>query len=222
MWRKARGPVACGHTLVTSALRSSATMPPPQTPLRRVSYHSLYRRSLSASRNSALGASVSDPSAPSCLAFLGPAFAEFTDEVETLAEHAQRTAELDQTLREFNEGFAAYLYALEMNAFTTWWPQVRQSGRFMGAQAEMKCILRHQPKIALYSLKSVQVCAKQLIFILHIELNLCRGGYSSRRRSCPPSCPPIISASTQTHPYTFDRRFCGPDLCRRRSILWHR
>lgn len=102
-------------------------MPTPPTPIRRVSHNSLYRRSLSASRSSQRASQYgsADASAPSVLSFLGPALAEFADECETLFEHAQRTAELDETLREFNEGFSAYLYALEMNSWTTWWPQVR-------------------------------------------------------------------------------------------------
>lgn len=91
-----------------------APIPPvPRTPLRRLSQGSLR----------ALSRSGSFPDAPVGLGFLEPAMAELADETETLHTNLAALHSLSDSLHIFNESFAAYLYAMEMNALTTDWPQ---------------------------------------------------------------------------------------------------
>ena len=93
-----------------------APIPPlPRTPLRRLSQGSLR----------ALSRSGSFPDAPAGLGFLEPAMAELADETETLHANLAALHALSDSLHTFNESFAAYLYAMEMNALTTDWTQVR-------------------------------------------------------------------------------------------------
>jgi DASH complex subunit DAM1 len=93
---------------------------PPTTPLRRTSHASLYALARSAGPIEA----PADTSAPASLAFLAPALAQLADEAEALAANARATAEATAALERFNEGFAAYLYGLRMNAFAACFPQV--------------------------------------------------------------------------------------------------
>ena|ERR1700761_5773591 len=86
-------------------------MTQPRTPLRRVSRGSL----------SALARSSSLPD----INFLDSALSNFADETETLHSNLEGLRDLEKSLRDFNEGFASYLYALKMNAFVTEWHQVR-------------------------------------------------------------------------------------------------
>jgi DASH complex subunit DAM1 len=103
---------------------------PPTTPLRRVSHGSLYALARSQSLRRSTNAKddpyvdPSDPTAPSDLEFLAPALSELADEADALLANARRAARTGDALRRFNEGFAAYMYALDMNALTTYWPQV--------------------------------------------------------------------------------------------------
>jgi DASH complex subunit DAM1 len=106
---------------------------PPTTPLRRVSVASIY--ALARSQSEAPGAGVLDPdassydpSAPASVAFLGPALGQLADEAEALVENMQQTTAATDALERFNEGFAAYLYMMQMNAFTGYFPQVRHLG----------------------------------------------------------------------------------------------
>lgn len=87
---------------------------PPRTPLRRVSQGSLR----------ALSRSGTFPDAPEGLGFLAPALSELADEADALHASATSLARLGDALHTFGEGFASYLYILEMNALTTDWPQV--------------------------------------------------------------------------------------------------
>lgn len=95
-------------------------MPPPptphRTPLRRVSQGSLFRLSRS---------DQADPSAPYGLGFLDPALAELADEAEALYSNVEGLKQLGDSLEEFNESFASWLYVMNMNALTVDWPQVR-------------------------------------------------------------------------------------------------
>jgi DASH complex subunit DAM1 len=117
------------HTAPTLHDLHAHAMPnvPPHTPLRRISHGSLYAlsRSQSRARGADPDSSTYDPSAPSALAFLGPALAQLADEAEVLAENAARQYAAADALRRFNEGFAAYLYATQMNMFGAYFPQVR-------------------------------------------------------------------------------------------------
>lgn len=89
-------------------------MPPPH-PLRRISTGSLSSLARSTDRSTA---------SPSGLDFLTPAITELADEVATLSSHVGKLNEMHDALGTFNEAFAAYLYALKMNAFCVEWPQV--------------------------------------------------------------------------------------------------
>lgn len=116
---------------------------PPTTPLRRVSHGSLYAlaRSQSLRRSTNAGEpyddSGYDPTAPSDLAFLAPAVSELADEADALLVNARRAARAADALKQFNEGFAAYMYALEMNALTTYWPQApNEASRVFAARRE--------------------------------------------------------------------------------------
>lgn len=103
------------HTPTTA----TSSMPPPptphRTPLRRVSQGSLFRLSRS---------DQADPSAPYGLGFLDPALAELADEVEALYSNVEGLKQLGDSLEEFNESFASWLYVMNMNALTVDWPQV--------------------------------------------------------------------------------------------------
>jgi DASH complex subunit DAM1 len=101
---------------------------PPSTPLRRVSHGSLFALARSQSlRRSAHGVDdlrSDDPTAPADLVFLAPALSELADEADALLANSKRSAHTADTLRRFNEGFAAYMYALDMNGLTTAWSNV--------------------------------------------------------------------------------------------------
>ncbi|CAK9782294.1 hypothetical protein CC85DRAFT_268912, partial [Cutaneotrichosporon oleaginosum] len=79
-------------------------------PLRRISTGSL----------SSLARSQSQAS-PSGLDWLEPALTDLADEASTLAANIARMNEMHDALEHFNEGFAAYLYALKINAFCVEW-----------------------------------------------------------------------------------------------------
>ena len=100
----------------------------PRTPLRRVSQGSLR----------ALSRSGSFPDAPAGLGFLEPAMAELADEAEALQGNAMRLQNLGDSLQVFNDSFAAYLYAMQMNALTTDWIQVR-----LAAASRLRCRVAH-------------------------------------------------------------------------------
>ena len=94
-------------------------MPPPtphRTPLRRVSQGSLFRLSRS---------DQADPTAPYGLGFIDAALAELADEAEALYTNVEGLKKLGESLEEFNESFASWLYVMNMNALTVDWPQVR-------------------------------------------------------------------------------------------------
>jgi DASH complex subunit DAM1 len=88
-----------------------------RTPLKRVSHGSL----------SALARSTSADNGPTGLDFLEPAFTEFADEAAAMHRNIERMGDLYETLETFNESFCSFLYALNMNAYTVEWPQVRYS-----------------------------------------------------------------------------------------------
>ena len=101
---------------------------PHRTPLRRVSQGSL----------SALSRSGNYPDAPHGLGFLEPALCELADEAEALQANMEGLHNLGNALDAFNEGFASYLYVMEMNSLTTDWPQVC---RFCGQEEQqLNCI----------------------------------------------------------------------------------
>ena len=87
---------------------------PHRTPLRRISQGSLF----------ALSRSQSYPDAPHGLGFLEPAMSELADEAEALQANLDGLRVLGDSLKTFNESFASWLYAMNMNALTTDWPQV--------------------------------------------------------------------------------------------------
>lgn len=94
-------------------------MAPPTHPLRRISTGSL--TSLARSQDHATHSS-------SGLDFLQPALTDLADEAATLASNIQRMTRLHDALGTFNEAFAAYLYAMKMNAFCVEWAEVGRSG----------------------------------------------------------------------------------------------
>lgn len=93
----------------------------PHHPLRRISTGSLSSLARSTDRAT---------SSPSGLDFLQPALTELADEAATLAHNVQQMNELHDALGTFNESFAAYLYALKMNAFCVEWPQAPDENSF--------------------------------------------------------------------------------------------
>lgn len=98
--------------------------PPPYHPLRRVSTGSL----------SGLARSQDRPqSATSGLEFLHAALTDMADEAATLSTNLERLNGVYDALGKFNEGFAAYLYALKMNAFCIDWSNVRLGGCLGGS-----------------------------------------------------------------------------------------
>lgn len=84
----------------------------PKHPLRRISTGSLSSLARSQERAHA---------SPSGLDFLEPALTDLADEAAALTTNMQRMNEMSDALDKFNEGFAAYLYALKMNAFCVEW-----------------------------------------------------------------------------------------------------
>ena len=86
----------------------------PRTPIKRISQGSL--RALSRSANY--------PDAPHGLAFLTPALAELTEEMQTLQSHTQGLRNLENSLTRFNESFASWLYVQNMASLTLDWTQV--------------------------------------------------------------------------------------------------
>ena len=87
---------------------------PHRTLLCRISQGSLF----------ALSRSQSYPDAPHGLGFLEPAMSELADEAEALQANLDGLRVLGDSLKTFNESFASWLYAMNMNALTTDWPQV--------------------------------------------------------------------------------------------------
>lgn len=85
----------------------------PSHPLRRVSTGSL----------NSLARSTDRPQSNAGLDVLAPALQDLADEVAALSTNTQRMSALHDALGQFNEGFAAYMYALKMNAFCVEWPQ---------------------------------------------------------------------------------------------------
>lgn len=85
-----------------------------RTPIKRISQGSL--RALSRSANY--------PDAPHGLAFLTPALAELTEEMQTLQSHTQGLRNLENSLTRFNESFASWLYVQNMASLTLDWTQV--------------------------------------------------------------------------------------------------
>lgn len=88
-----------------------------RTPLKRVSHGSL----------SSLARSTRADNGPTGLDFLELAFTEFADEAAAMHRNIERMGDLYETLETFNESFCSFLYALNMNAYTVEWPQVRYS-----------------------------------------------------------------------------------------------
>ena len=84
-----------------------------RTPLRRVSQGSLF------------ALSQHNPDAPHGLGFIEPVMSELVDEAEALHANVDNLRRLSNSLRSFNESFASWLYAMDMNALTTDWLQVR-------------------------------------------------------------------------------------------------
>ena len=95
---------------------------PHRTPLRRISQGSLFR----------LSRSGAYPDAPHGLGFLEPAMTEFLDEAEALHTNMEGVKRLSESLETFNEGFASWLYVMNMNALTTDWMQVCGLSRILG------------------------------------------------------------------------------------------
>jgi DASH complex subunit DAM1 len=90
------------------------TQTPHRTPLRRISQGSLLR----------LSRSGAYPNAPHGLGFLESALSEFLD--EALQANVEGLKNRSNSLATFNESFASWLYIMDMNSFTTDWPQVRE------------------------------------------------------------------------------------------------
>lgn len=88
-----------------------------RTPLKRVSQGSLFALSRSQSTQK-------NQSAPHGLEFIEPAMSEFVDETESLLANVESLRVLEQSLAKFNESFASWLYAMDMNALTSDWPEV--------------------------------------------------------------------------------------------------
>jgi len=104
-----------------------------RTPLRRVSQGSLF----------ALSRSALDPDAPHGLGFIEPVMAELVDEAEALHANVDNLRRLSDALRSFNESFAGWLYAIDMNALTTDWLQVRADPHRDHAEMDFICAGTH-------------------------------------------------------------------------------
>ncbi|KAH9968150.1 DASH complex subunit Dam1-domain-containing protein [Russula dissimulans] len=97
---------------------------PHRTPLRRVSQGSLF----------ALSRSGAHPDTPHGLGFLGPALSELADEAEALRANVDGLRALSASLDTFNEAFASWLYAMNMNALTVEWPEAPTEASFVLAK----------------------------------------------------------------------------------------
>ena len=86
--------------------------------MRRISRGSL--AALSASQSHA--DSAADP-----LAHLEPLFTELADSFESLALNTAALNSIHANLNNFNEDFAAFLYGLKLNAYTTDFVEVRSA-----------------------------------------------------------------------------------------------
>jgi hypothetical protein len=105
---------------ITSSSHQAAAMPSKPHPLRRISTNSL----TSLARSQSLGDSPSNPhTSPSQLSFLAPALQDLVDESASLAHNIKNLSKLHDALGTFNDSFAAYLYALKMNAFCVDWKE---------------------------------------------------------------------------------------------------
>ncbi|OWT39441.1 DASH complex subunit DAM1 [Cryptococcus neoformans Bt1] len=104
-------------------------MAPPHHPLRRISTGSLSSLARSTDKNT---------SSPSGLEFLQPAMTDLADEAATLAANTTQMTTLHDALGTFNEAFAAYLYALKMNAFCVEWPEAPNELSFSRAESLQK------------------------------------------------------------------------------------
>lgn len=94
-------------------------------PLRRISTGSLTSLARSQDRHSAPSNSGLD--------FLQPALTDLVDEAATLASNIQKMTRLHDALGTFNEAFAAYMYAMKMNAFCVEWPEAPDERSFARA-----------------------------------------------------------------------------------------
>ena len=68
--------------------------------------------------------------APHGLGFLEPALGELIDEMESLQVNVAGLKNLSDALDTFNEGFASWLYVMNMNALTTDWLQAPTDASF--------------------------------------------------------------------------------------------
>ncbi|KAK4684013.1 DASH complex subunit DAM1, partial [Tremellales sp. Uapishka_1] len=90
-------------------------------PLRRISTGSLSSLARSTDRLT---------TSPSGLDHLQGALHDLVDEAATLGSHIEKMTVLHDALGTFNESFAAYLYALKMNAFCVEWPMAPDENSF--------------------------------------------------------------------------------------------
>ncbi|OJT05673.1 hypothetical protein TRAPUB_3477 [Trametes pubescens] len=120
---------------------------PPQTPLRRLSQGSLSR----------LSRSTAYPDAPHGLGFLEPALAELIDEAEALQTNAEGLRNLGDALGTFNESFASWLYAMNMNALTTDWSQAPSQGSFILAARRAE----EDARAALLAIRAAEEAARR-------------------------------------------------------------
>ena len=93
----------------------------PSTPLRPSSRTSLHD-SQSFAPGFRLDASASSSAFP--LEALEPAFAELSDSMADLEANFMHLQLMHESLARFNEGFAAFLYGMNMNAFCVDFPEV--------------------------------------------------------------------------------------------------
>lgn len=63
---------------------------------------------------------------------------DLADEAATLAANTSQMTTLHDALGTFNEAFAAYLYALKMNAFCVEWPEAPNELSFSRAESLQK------------------------------------------------------------------------------------
>ncbi|KZS96267.1 hypothetical protein SISNIDRAFT_450921 [Sistotremastrum niveocremeum HHB9708] len=145
-------------------------MPEHRTPLRRLSRGSLL----------ALSRSGSHQEAPYGLGFLNPALAELADEAEALQSNVQGLKELSESLKDFNEGFASYLYVLKMNAFVTEWHQMPTDSSFALAEQRQK---RQEEEAAHGALEALQAAVATA---------------TSQQRDPGPSSETILDRTTYT------------------------
>lgn len=92
-------------------------------------------------------------SSPSGLDFLEPALTDLADEAATLSANIQRMNDMYNALDQFNEGFAAYLYALKINAFCVEWKEApdanswRRLQELTGMSADTSTELTQAPEV---------------------------------------------------------------------------